>query len=251
LVDAGARLGDQVRIGPFAVIEQDVVLGDGCEVGAHSVIKCYTRMGQRNRIHEHVVIGGTPQDRKFRDCPSYVEIGDGNVIREGVTIHRGSKDGSVTRIGDGNYLMACCHVAHDCILGDEIVIANNTLLAGHVTIDSHAFISGAVTIHQFCRIGTRAMVGASARINQDCLPYVITDGVPGRARGLNLVGLKRAGMAVDDIRALKRAYRVLCSGWQLNAALAELADSDAEPVRELHRFIEASERGFAHPQGGR
>lgn len=251
LIDAGAELGDQVCIGPFAVIEQDVVLGDGCEVGAHSVIKRHTRMGQGNQVHEHVVIGGTPQDRKFQGCASRVEIGDGNVIREGVTIHRGSKEGAVTRIGNGNYLMACCHIAHDCVIGDEVTIANNTLFAGYVTVASRAFVSGAVTIHQFCRVGTLAMVGASARINQDCLPYVLTDGVPGRARGLNLVGLKRVGMAADDIRALKRAYRVLCSGRQLGAALAELGDSDSAPVRELCRFIEGSRRGFAHPQGER
>jgi len=248
LVDPRAELGGDVRIGPFAVIEQDVVLGDRCTVGAHSVIKRYTRAGSDTQVHEHAVIGGTPQDRKFRGGASYLEIGSDNVIREGVTIHRGSKDGSTTRIGNGNYLMAYCHIAHDCVLGDQIAIANNTLLAGHVTIDSHAFVSGAVTIHQFCRIGSLAMVGASARINQDCLPYVITDGVPGRARGLNLVGLKRAGVGADDIHALKHAYRMLCSGQQIDAVLAELTDSDSEPVQELARFIEASERGFAHPQ---
>jgi UDP-N-acetylglucosamine acyltransferase len=144
--------------------------------------------------------------------------------------------------------MANCHVAHDCVIGSDVIIANGTLLGGFVTIDERAFVSGAVTIHQFCRIGRLAMIAASARVNQDCLPFVVTDGVPGRARGLNTVGLKRAGLESSEIAALKRAYHLLRSGLQLDAAVRELEHSSSACVGELLRFIRGSKRGFAHPR---
>ncbi|HEY0337009.1 MAG TPA: acyl-ACP--UDP-N-acetylglucosamine O-acyltransferase, partial [Burkholderiales bacterium] len=194
-----AELAPDVRVGPFAVIEEDVSVGAGSSVDAHAVLKRYTRVGRATRIFEHAVIGGEPQDFKFKGCESYVVIGDQNQVREGVTIHRGSTPQAATRIGDRCFLMANCHVAHDCVLGNDVVIANGTLMGGFVAIADRAFISGAVTLHQFCRVGRLAMVGASARVNQDCLPFVVTDGVPARARGLNLVGLKRAAVEAVDI----------------------------------------------------
>ncbi|MGZ5231313.1 MAG: acyl-ACP--UDP-N-acetylglucosamine O-acyltransferase, partial [Burkholderiales bacterium] len=142
--------------------------------------------------------------------------------------------------------MANCHVAHDCVIGSDVVIANGTLMGGFVSIDDRAFISGAVTLHQFCRVGRLAMVAASARVNQDCLPFIVTDGVPARARGLNLVGLKRAGLDTGEIRELKRAYHALRSGLQLEAVLQDLGASSSSSVGELVRFIRASKRGFAH-----
>lgn len=247
LIDPAARLGNNVEIGPYAVVESDVELGEGCRIAAHAVIKRYTRMGRNNHIFEHATIGGEPQDFKFQPCASHVEIGDGNQFREGVTVHRSNHAGGVTRIGNRNFLMAFCHVAHDCTLGDQVVIANGALLGGHVTVGDRAFISGAVTVHQFCRIGRFAMVAASARINQDCLPFVITDGAPGRARGPNLVGLQRAGVAPEDIQALKRAYRTLLhSGLPLAEALERLKQEGSAAVAELVQFVQASKRGFAH-----
>jgi UDP-N-acetylglucosamine acyltransferase len=247
LVDPSSDLGEDVTIGPHAIIEEHVVIGSDCSIAAHAVVKRHTRMGRRNRVHEHAVIGGDPQDYKFKPCASRLEIGDDNIIREGVTIHRGSNEETATRIGDGNFLMAYCHVAHDCQLGNHIVIANGALLGGVVTVQDRTFISGAVTIHQFCRVGRLAMVAGSAKIVQDCLPFVITDGVPGRARGLNAVGLRRAGMDAAEIQELKRAFRVLCrAGMSLKDALAELASFTAPSVAELKRFIETSTRGFAH-----
>jgi UDP-N-acetylglucosamine acyltransferase len=235
-----------VRVGPFVVIEQDVIVGAGSSVDAHAVLKRYTRIGRGTRIFEHAVIGGEPQDFKFKACESYVVIGDHNQVREGVTIHRGSTAQAATRIGDRCFLMANCHVAHDCVLGNDVVIANGTLMGGFVSIDDRAFISGAVTLHQFCRVGRLAMVAASARVNQDCLPFVVTDGVPARARGLNLVGLKRAGLDTGEITELKRAYHVLRGAMQLETGLRQLEASCSSYVAELVRFIRESKRGFAH-----
>jgi UDP-N-acetylglucosamine acyltransferase len=247
IVHPNARLGTNVAVGPYAVIEDGVVIGEDCAIAAHAVIKRYTRMGRGNRVYEHAVIGGDPQDYKFKDCVSFVSIGDRNLIREGVTIHRGSIADAHTRIGDDCFLMANCHVAHDCTIGDGVVIANGTLLGGVVEIGDRAFVSGAVTIHQFCRVGRFALLAASTRVNQDCLPFVVTDGVPGRARGLNLVGLKRGGMPAAEIGELKRAFHVLRTASALDPALEEIAAYGSPAAAELVQFIRASKRGFAHP----
>jgi len=248
VVAADAKLGANVRIGPFAVIEEDVVLGDACEIAAHAVIKRHTRMGARNRVAEHAVIGGDPQDFKFRaDCLSWTEIGDDNWLREGVTVHRGSREGSVTRLGNGCFLMAYSHIAHDCVVGNNVVMANTAGIAGEVVVHDRAFISAAVTVHQFCRIGRNAMIGLSAKVVQDALPFCITDGNPGRARGLNLVGLRRNGFGKDEIRALKEAYRMLYARVPLDEALAGMRGLGSAAANEIADFIGSSKRGFAHP----
>ncbi len=250
VIAADAKLGAHVVIGPYVVIEEDVVIGDHCQIAAHAVIKRHTRMGARNRIAEHAVIGGEPQDFKFKpDCLSYTEIGDDNWIREGVTIHRGSREGASTRVGNGCFLMAYIHVAHDCRVGNHVVLANNTALAGEVQVDDRAFVSGSVTVHQFCRIGRNSMISQSSKINQDALPFCITDGHPGRARGLNLVGLRRAGFPKEEIAALRDAYRLLYSAKvPLAEALGLMGKMDSPAVAELKAFIEGSKRGFAHPR---
>jgi UDP-N-acetylglucosamine acyltransferase len=242
------KLGANVRVGPYAVIEEDVVLGDDCQIAAHAVIKHHTRLGARNRIAEHAVIGGDPQDFKFKaDCLSYTEIGDDNWLREGVTVHRGSRDGSVTRLGNGCFLMAYSHVAHDCTVGNNVVMANTAGIAGEVVVHDKAFISAAVTVHQFCRIGRNAMIGLSSKVVQDALPFCITDGNPGRARGLNIVGLRRNGFGKDEIAALKEAYRMLYARVPLEQALTAMRDMQSPAVLEVANFIEGSKRGFAHP----
>ncbi|MCF8150754.1 MAG: acyl-ACP--UDP-N-acetylglucosamine O-acyltransferase [Burkholderiaceae bacterium] len=247
-VAADARLGNNIRIGPYVVIEEDVILGDDCEIAAHAVIKHHTRMGARNRIAEHAVIGGDPQDFKFKsDCLSSTEIGDDNWLREGVTVHRGSRPGSATRIGNNCFLMAYSHIAHDCVVGNHVVMANTAGIAGEVVVHDYAFISAAVTVHQFCRIGRNAMIGLSSKVVQDALPFCITDGNPGRARALNLVGLRRNGFARADIGALKDAYRLLYQRVPLADAIARMRAMDRTAVTELADFIEGSTRGFAHP----
>lgn len=236
------------RIHPTAIVEDDVVLGADCEIGAYAVIKRHTRLGARNRVHEHAVIGGDPQDFKFgADTVSHTEIGDDNVFREGVTVHRGSRPDSVTRIGNGCFLMAHAHVAHDCQVGDHVLMANTAGIAGEVVVGDRAFISAAVTVHQFCRIGRNAMIGLSAKVVQDALPFCITDGNPGRARGLNLVGLRRNGFAAAEIAALKEAYRLLYRRTPLDEALAAMRATGNPVVAELADFIAGSRRGFAHP----
>ena len=254
LIAPSARIGAGVTAGPFAVIEDDVVIGDGCQIGAHAVIKRHTRLGARNRIYEHAVIGGDPQDFKFAsDCISYTDIGDDNVFREGVTVHRGSRPGESTRIGKSCFLMAYVHVAHDCQLGSNIVIANGTNLAGEVVVEDRANISGNVSVHQFCRVGRFAMVSQSSKINQNALPFCVTEGNPSTARALNLVGLRRNGFSREEIASLKEAFRLLYRHVPLSEALDAMAAMNSAPVNHLADFIRVSVRpkgrGFAHPGG--
>ena len=248
IVDLGAEVGSECEIAPYVVIEAGVKVGDQCSIGAHSVLKRYTRIGACNRIAEHVIIGGEPQDLSFQACESYVDIGERNVIREGVTIHRATGAGNTTTLGDGNYLMANSHIAHECSVGNQVVFANGVALAGHVSIGDHAFLSAYVSIHQFCRIGSYAMISGLSGINQDCLPFITSAGIPARPLGLNLVGLRRAGFDRDTIRELKNAYQVLLrSGLPLKTAIEQLSVSDCEQVQELVAFVRSSKRrGFTH-----
>ncbi|HEY2930140.1 MAG TPA: acyl-ACP--UDP-N-acetylglucosamine O-acyltransferase [Acidobacteriota bacterium] len=245
VVDSGARLGTSTEIGPYAVVEAGVVIGARCRIGAHAVIKRFTSMGEDNQIFEGAVLGGVPQDLKFSGAISYLTIGSANIFREGVTVHRATTPGGETRIGNYNYLMVNAHVAHDCLLGNHVILANNVGLAGHITIEDHAFLSGGVMIHQFSRIGKHSMVGGHAKVTQDVLPFVLVDGIPAKVRSLNLVGLRRAGFAPDEIRNLKQASRILfCPGQSLETKLATMAEIDSDAVRHLVRFIHESKRGF-------
>jgi UDP-N-acetylglucosamine acyltransferase len=247
IINDGARLGEGVIIGPYAVVESETVIGDRTEIRAHAIIKRFTTFGQENVIYEAAIIGGEPQDLAFTDCESSVQIGDRNRIREGVTIHRGTQAGSATIIGSDGYLMAYAHVAHNCVLGDRVILANHIALAGYVEISDQVFISGGVVVHQFCRLGRLAMVGGNSKIVQDCLPFVTTDGIPGRAHGLNMVGLRRAGFKSSEVRALKEAYRLLLrSGLPLDEALSQLAALNDANVDQLIEFVRGSKRGFCH-----
>jgi UDP-N-acetylglucosamine acyltransferase len=247
IVSPDARLGHDVTVGPYAVIEDRTVIGDGCEIRAHAVVKRFCTLGAGNRVHEGAVLGGEPQDLSFRDIETGLRIGDRNVIREGVTIHRSTKEGGATVVGSDCFLMAYVHVAHDNRIGDRVIIANNVMLAGHVEIGERAFLGGGSGVHQFCRVGRLAMVGGNAKVVQDCLPFTITDGHPARARGLNVVGLRRAGVATPQLRALEEACRLLLrSGLRLEPALDEMTALREPLVDELIAFVRASQRGFAH-----
>jgi len=232
-------------IHPTAIIEDHVNIGVNCEIGAYAVIKSFTRIGDRNRIFEHAVIGGEPQDVKFRGERSYLEIGDDNQIREFCTLHRANGEGETTRIGSRNFFMVGVHVAHNCQIGDDNIFANEVALAGHITIEDHVFISNNVGAHQFVRMGRYAMVGGKSKIVQDVLPFFITDGNPARVRGINSVGLRRAGFSEEATRVLKDAYRKLFrSAMPVQDALRELEQVDDENVSHLVRFIRSSMRGF-------
>jgi UDP-N-acetylglucosamine acyltransferase len=251
IVSSEAAIGPHAKVGPYAVIEGEVSIGAGCEIAAHAVIKRYTAIGERNQIFEHAVIGGEPQDVKFKWEPSSLVIGDDNLIREFCTLHRGCGEGGVTRIGSRNFLMVGVHVAHNCVVGDDNIFTNGAALAGYIEVADHVFLSNNVGCHQFVRLGRYAMVGGKSKIVQDVLPFFITDGNPARVRGVNSVGLRRAGFSSETRRALKKAYQLLFrSGISLNDALREMEQMNDENVSHLVNFIRGSKRGFTGAKRG-
>ena len=247
VVDPAARLGANVRVGPYCVVGADVEIGDDTILGPHCTVTGPTRIGKRNHFHGHAAIGGDPQDKKFAGERTELHIGDDNVVREFATISRGTgTGGGVTRVGNGNWLLAYVHVAHDCIVGNQCVFSNNATLAGHVEIGDQVILSGFVGVHQFCRIGDHAFIGMGAFVNGDVPPFVMVaqEGY-GRPRGINAEGLKRRGFDATRLSAIKRAYRTLyVSGAKLDDALAQLGDlaKDSEDVRAMLAFIERGER---------
>jgi len=209
-VDSEAQLAKDVQVGPHAIIESGVVIGPGCRIQAHAVIHRQVRMGANNQVHPHAVLGGLPQDLGFDpDTLTWLDIGAGNVFREGVTVNRATREGGSTRLGSFNYLMNNSHVAHDCQLGDRNILASGATLGGHVTVGDRVFLGGGVMVHQFCRIGSLAMLQGLAGINKDALPYTMIGGRPGKHYRLNLVGLRRAGVRSESLRILSQAYRRL------------------------------------------
>jgi UDP-N-acetylglucosamine acyltransferase len=245
IIGLQAAIGSHVQVGPYAVIEDEVEIGAGCEIGAHAVIKRFTKIGARNRVFEHAVLGGEPQDVKFKGEPSNLIIGDDNLIREFCTLHRACGDGEVTRVGSRNFLMVGVHIAHNCTVGDDNILSNGAALAGHIVVEDHVFLSNNVGAHQFVRFGRYAMVGGKSKIVQDVLPFFLTDGNPARVRGLNSVGLRRAGFSAETRRALKEAYQLLFrSGTPLPDVLHELEEVQDENVKHLVDFIRGSKRGF-------
>ena len=244
-----AELSAGVTVGPYTVIENDVFIGPDCDIGAHTVIKQFTRLGARNRVAEHAVLGGLPQDVKFRGETTYLEIGDDNLIREFCTLHRACGENSITRIGARNFLMVGIHIAHNCNIGDDNIFANGVALAGHINVEDHAFLSSNVGCHQFVNIGRYAMVGGKSKIVQDILPFFTTNGNPARVRGLNSVGLRRAGFTAAERRNLKHAYQLLLrSGLSLAEALTQMATLDDVHVNHLIGFIRNSQRGITRRQ---
>jgi UDP-N-acetylglucosamine acyltransferase len=246
IIDQRAQIAPDATIGPYAIVEGDVMIGASCEIAAHVVIKQFTRLGRGNRVFEHAVLGGLPQDVKFKGEQTHLIIGDDNLIREGVTLHRASGEGETTSIGSRNFLMIGVHIAHNCIIGDDNIFANEVALAGHITVEDHVFLSNNVGCHQFIRIGRYAMVGGKSKIVQDVLPFFTMDGNPAHVRGLNTVGLRRAGFSTDERHALKEAYRILFrSGLALEGALREMAGINDRNVEHLINFIRSSQRGFS------
>jgi UDP-N-acetylglucosamine acyltransferase len=244
-VSSSARLPGHVTVGPYAVIEAEVEVGEGCEIGAHAVVKRFTTLGARNRVFEHAVLGGEPQDVKFKGEDSSLVIGDDNLIREFCTLHRACGAGETTRIGSRNFLMVGVHIAHNCIVGDDNILTNGAALAGHIVVEDHVFLSNNVGAHQFVRFGRYAMVGGKSKIVQDVLPFFLTDGNPARVRGVNSVGLRRGGFTAESRNALKRAYQYLFrSNLPLADALSRMEELQDPNVDHLAAFIKQSQRGF-------
>lgn len=247
VVDPSAKLGARVRVGAYAMIGAEVEIGDDTRIGPHCVIEGPTRIGRDNVFHGQAAIGGAPQDKKYRGERVELVIGDGNSIREFVTINRGTGDGGgITRIGHRNWILAYCHVAHDCIVGNDCVFSNNSTLAGHVTVGDQVILSGFTGVHQFCRIGDHAFIGMGAFVNGDVPPFVmVAQEKYARARGINAEGLKRRGFDAGRIASIKRAYRALYMGdAKLDEAKAELDEiaAGSDDVRAILDFIEAGER---------
>jgi UDP-N-acetylglucosamine acyltransferase len=247
VIDPGAVLGANVTIGPFAFVDRDTQIGDGCVIGPHSVILRYTSLGRNCRVHACAVIGDLPQDLAFKDEPSYVKIGANCVFREGVTIHRGTKPGTSTVVGDNCFLMANSHLAHNVQLGNGVIIANGALLAGYVEVGERAFISGNVVIHQFVRIGRLAMLSGNGGISKDVPPFCTTAGAClNRVAGVNIVGLRRSGIDPKERQTIRSAIKILFrSGLNVSQALERIKKEFTQPaVQEICAFVSSSKRGI-------
>ena len=241
-----ASIGPGVRIGEFCVVEPDVAIGRACMLEPYSYVKRWTTLGERNAISAGTVLGTDPLDKNFTGERSYLRIGNGNIIREHYTISRGTEPESVTEIGDDNYIMTSGHIAHNCRIGNGTVICSCTLVAGYVEVEDQAFISGGVVIHQFSKIGRLAMIGGNTRVNSDVPPFFLFSGFNVEAKGINSVGLKRAGFSAQQIAALKSAYGLLYrSGLKLEEALCRIdAEIRTPEAAHLVAFIRRSERGI-------
>lgn len=248
IVSGKAKLADGVEVGPFSIIGDNVTVGPGTKIGAHCLIEGHTTIGGGCEIFSGAVVGSRPQDLKFKGEKTYLVIGDRNIIREYCTLNPGTGDGGRTVIGEANLFMAYCHVAHDCCVGSNCIIANNGTLAGHVCVEDKAIIGGMTAVHQFVRIGTLSILGGCSKVVQDIPPYSTCDGHPARVYGLNLIGLRRNGLGREAIGGLNKAYReIFHSGLPLRKAAVkfETENSLFKEATYLVEFIKNSERGVA------
>lgn len=246
-VSPHALIADNVKIGPFSVVEPGVEIGEGTTLASRVVVRTGTTLGRNNIVCEGAVLGGMPQHLHMPEFPGCLQIGDGNVVRENVTVHRAMEAQKVTRVGSGCLLMVGAHVAHDCTLGNHVILTNNSMLGGHVTVSDRAFLSGGVAVHQFCRIGRLAMVGGLARIRQDVPPFVTVDGGSTMVVGLNRVGMRRAGFTPPQMADLKEAYRVIYrSGlpWEEMLDSLETKFSEGPAAEYLTFFLGGHRRGY-------
>ncbi len=248
IVHPKAQIGSGCEIGPYCVIGENVALGDGCNLHSHVVIDGHTKLGRENEIFPFASLGLKTQDLKWKGGVTRTEIADGNTFREYVTIHSATGDGEVTRVGSHNTILAYCHIAHNCTLGDRIIMSNVATLAGHVTVEDHAVIGGLAAVHQFCRIGKMSMIGGCSKIVQDVPPFMIVDGNPGETRTINKVGMERHGISEEAQNALRQAYKILFrEGLTIPNAVMKI-ESDLPKLPEvLHllNFVRTSERGIS------
>lgn len=248
IVHPKAEVGTGCEIGPYCVIGEHVRLGEGCVLHSHVVIDGHTRLGSRNEVFPFASIGLKTQDLKWKGGLTRTEIGDGNTFREYVSIHSATGDGEVTRVGNGNHILAYCHVAHNVVVGNGCIMSNVATLGGHVLVEDHAVIGGLAAIHQFCRIGAYSIIGGCSKVVQDVPPYMLADGNPATTRTINKVGLERNGISEEAQGALKSAYKILFREKltipnalaKIEAELPQLAE-----VRHLVEFIRGSERGIS------
>ena len=243
-----ARVGEGCEIGPYCVIGEHVELGAGCRLHSHVVIDGHTKLGARNEIFPFASIGLKSQDLKWKGGITRTVIGDENTFREYVTIHSATSDGDATRLGSNNHILAYCHVAHDCRLGNHIIMSNVGTLAGHVTVEDHAVVGGLAAVHQFCRIGKMSIIGGCSKVVQDVPPFMLADGNPAETRTINKVGMERKGIGDDAQAALRQAYKILFrDGLTIPNALSRI-EKEVPPLAEIQhllQFVRASERGIS------
>jgi UDP-N-acetylglucosamine acyltransferase len=247
IIHPQAQIGSGCEIGPYCVIGEHVTLGENCKLHSHVVLDGHTKLGRGNEVFPFTALGKKTQDLKYQGGVTRLEIGDRNVFREGVTVHCATRDGDATMIGSDNLLLTYVHIAHDCRLGNHIIMSGYAGLAGHVLVEDHAILGGYTAVHQFCRVGTFAMTGGCSRIPQDVTPFMIVEGNPAEARAVNKVGLERAGVSEAAQTALRTAHKIIFrEGLMLAGALAKIeAELPALPeVKHLVAFIRASERGI-------
>ena len=248
VIHSSAQVGDGCEIGPYCVVDEHVVLGAGSRLHNHVVIGSHTVFGKDNEIFPFACIGQKSQDLKWKGGTTWLRIGDGNTFREHVTIHRATADGDATVVGSRNHILAYCHIAHDCRLGDQIVMSNVATLAGHVTVDDHAVVGGLAAVHQFCRIGRMAIIGGCSKVVQDVPPFMLADGNPAETRTINKVGLERNGVSEEAQNALRKAYKILFrEGLTIPNALERITDDlpSLPEVQHLINFVRGSERGIS------
>ncbi len=234
-------LGDNVTVGPFAVIESGVEMGANCQIGAHAVVHGHVKMGAGNILHPHAVLGGLPQDTSFKsETVSWLIIGDNNVFREGFTAHRASKENGETHIGSGCYFMNNSHVAHDCSVGDRTIFANNVAIGGYVERGNNVFMGGNVVVHQFCRVGSFAIVQGTTGLNMDVIPFMLIGGRPARHYRLNTIGLRRAGITGDRYDVLSSAFRLLKNKQSLDKL------EETEELRQLKDWLAVKSKRGTH-----
>jgi UDP-N-acetylglucosamine acyltransferase len=247
IVSGEAELGCDVTVGPYAIVEENVILGDGTRIGPHALLASGARLGRNVAVHKGAVVGTIPQDLKFGGETTELYVGDNTVIREYATLNRGTRHRMKTTVGSDCLLMAYSHIAHDCIIGDHVILANSVNLAGHVEIGDHAIIGGLVPIHQFVRIGVHAMIGGGFRVPMDICPYALCGGYPLKVMGLNIVGLKRREFAQDVLEALEKVFQILFrSKLNTTQAVARItSEVELKPeVQVILDFIAQSERGI-------
>jgi UDP-N-acetylglucosamine acyltransferase len=247
IVSADATIGENVTIGPFTIVEGNVQIGDGCQIGSTVQLGAGARLGKNVKVFHGAVIGTVPQDLKFGGEATTAEIGDNTVVREYATINRGTTYSYRTRVGKNCLLMAYSHVAHDCIIGDNVIMANSVNLAGHIEVDDFAILGGVLPVHQFVKIGAHAMVGGGFRVQQDIVPFSMAGGYPLKIVGLNSLGLKRRGFTKETIARLEQTYKLLFRAGLNTTQAVERIKSDIEPIKEVQMvldFLERSERGI-------
>jgi UDP-N-acetylglucosamine acyltransferase len=249
IVDPKAEISEEVDIGPYSIVEKGVFIGEGTKIGPHVVIRDGTQIGKRCQIFQFASLGEAPQSLAYKGEKTFLLIGDQNIVRECATLNRGTAGGGgKTVIGHGNLFMAYSHVAHDCYIGNQVILANAATLGGHITVEDHAIIGGLAAVHQFCRIGTHALISGLTGVTQDVLPYMLASGSRAKLFGLNIVGLKRFKFSEATIKALKKVYRIIFrSGLTLEKAVKQVGEDEVlqlPEVQHLLQFIQQSKRGI-------